>query len=252
MKKFRILSALLVFVSFMACDKEDANVSTIYDNSGQTGVGFLTSSASTIVPVQGSSVTLNVQATTTSASARNFDVVVNGASTGNPGDYTIGSLTIPADSYDGTIDVSFVDTNLVDLISYNLILDLELTAGIAVVGSKTVTITYNKYLICNDYVLTMNEDGLSSERSWDVVDTDGTIVESGSGYTSFSAGSEQIVETMTLPNGCYTFTIYDSYGDGQYDGVTTGNYSLDCLIINAASGSGNWGASESTDFCVNP
>ena len=42
MKKFRILSALLVFVSFMACDKEDANVSTIYDNSGQTGVGFLT------------------------------------------------------------------------------------------------------------------------------------------------------------------------------------------------------------------
>ena len=123
MKKFRILSALLVFVSFMACDKEDANVSTIYDNSGQTGVGFLTSSASTIVPVQGSSVTLNVQATTTSASARNFDVVVNGASTGNPGDYTIGSLTIPADSYDGTIDVSFVDTNLVDLISYNLIID---------------------------------------------------------------------------------------------------------------------------------
>ncbi|MDB9874470.1 hypothetical protein OAC97_04355 [Flavobacteriaceae bacterium] len=252
MKKIKILSVLLVLASFMACDKEDAVVSNVYDNSGQTGVGFLTSSVSTVVPAEGSSVTLNVQATTTSASARNFDVVVNAASSGTAGDYTLGSLTIPAGSYDGTINVDFVDTNLVDLVSYTLILDLELTAGTAVVGSRTATITYNKYLICNDYILTMNEDGWSSERSWDVVDADGTIVESGGGYTSFSSGSGQIVETMTLADGCYTFTIYDSYGDGQYDGVTTGNYSLDCLIINAASGSGNWGSSESTDFCVNP
>lgn len=252
MKKIKILSFLLIFASFMACDKDDAIVSTVYDNSGQTGVGFITSGASVVVPVQGSSVTLDVQTTTTSTSDRSFNVVVNEASTGTASDYTLGSLTIPANSYDGSINVDFVDTNLVDLVSYTLILDLELTAGVAVVGSKSATITYNKYLVCNDYVLTMNEDGWSSERSWDIVDSDGTIVESGSGYTSFSAGSGQIIETMTLMDGCYTFTIYDSYGDGQYDGVTTGNYSLDCLIINAASGSGNWGYSESTDFCVNP
>jgi hypothetical protein len=57
---------------------------------------------------------------------------------------------------------------------------------------------------------------------------------------------------MTLADGCYTFTIYDSYGDGQFDGTNNGTYSLDCSIINAANGGGNWGSSESTDFCVNP
>ena len=58
--------------------------------------------------------------------------------------------------------------------------------------------------------------------------------------------------TMTLADGCYTFTIYDSYGDGQFDGTNNGSYSLDCSIINAANCGGNWGSSESTDFCVNP
>ena len=82
---------LLVIASFMACDQEDANVQAVFtDNTGQTGLGFLTSSSSTVVPVEGSSVTLNVQATTTSATARNFDVKVNGASTGASGDYTLG------------------------------------------------------------------------------------------------------------------------------------------------------------------
>lgn len=251
MKKIKILCILLVFASFMACDKDDAVVSTVYDNSGQTGVGFLTSGASVVVPVQGSSVTLDVQTTNTSTSDRSFNVVVNAASTGTASDYTLGSVTIPANSYEGTINVNFVDTNLVDFVSYALILDLELPAGVAVVGSKSATITYNKYLICNDYVLTLNEDSYADERSWDIVDSTGTIVESGSGY-SFVSGGQQIIETMTLMDGCYTFTIYDSYGDGQYDGSTTGNYSLDCSIINAASGSGNWGSSVSTEFCVNP
>ncbi|MBT7851356.1 MAG: hypothetical protein HN714_07575, partial [Formosa sp.] len=122
---------------------------------------------------------------------------------------------------------------------------------VANVGSKTTTINYNKYLICNDFVLTMNEDSYSDERSWDVTDAAGDVVESGDGY-EFVSGGQQIVETMTLADGCYTFTIYDSYGDGQFDGTNTGNYSLDCSIINVASGVGNWGASDSTEFCVNP
>ena len=251
MKKFRILTALLVLVSFMACDKDDAIINNVYDNSGQTGVGFTTASTSVAVRPEGTSASVGVQATTTSASARSYDVVVNAESTGAIGDYTIGTVTIPADSYDGTLEVSFVDTNLEESVPYTLILDLQLPDGVAVVGSKTVTFNYNKYLICNDFVLTMNEDSYSDERSWDVTDEAGDIVESGDGY-EYVSGGQQIIETMTLADGCYTFTIYDSYGDGQFDGVTTGNYSLDCSIINVANGEGNWGSSESTDFCVNP
>lgn len=251
MKKFRILTALLVLVSFTACDKDDAIINNVYDNNGQTGVGFTTASTSVAVRPEGTSTSVGVQATTTSASARSYDVVVNAESTGAIGDYTIGTVTIPADSYDGTLEVSFVDTNLEESVPYTLILDLQLPDGVAVVGSKTVTFNYNKYLICNDFVLTMNEDSYSDERSWDVTDEAGDIVESGDGY-EYVSGGQQIIETMTLADGCYTFTIYDSYGDGQFDGVTTGNYSLDCSIINVANGEGNWGSSESTDFCVNP
>lgn len=251
MKKFRILTALFVFGSFMACEQNDAIIDNVYDNTGQTGVGFTTSSTSVAVRPEGASATIGVQATTTSASARSYDVVVNATSTGTTADYTIGSVTIPADSYDGTLAVSFVDTNLAEGVAYTLVLDLELPAGIAVVGSKMTTINYNKYLICNDFVLVLNEDSYADERSWDVTDAAGAVVESGDGY-SYVSGGQQIIETMTLADGCYTFTIYDAYADGQYDGTNTGNYSLDCSIINVASGEGNWGGSEATDFCVNP
>jgi|TARA_B110000114_G_C15088571_1_gene397376 hypothetical protein len=251
MKKFRILSALFVFGSFMACEQNDAIIDNVYDNSGQTGVGFTASSTSVAVRPEGASATLVVQATTTSTTARSYDVVVDATSTGAIGDYTVGTVTIPADSYDGTLTVSFVDTNLAEGVAYTLVLDLDLPAGVAVVGSKMSTINYNKYLICNDFVLTMNEDTYAAERSWDVVDAAGDVVESGDGYSNISGG-QLIVETMTLADGCYTFTIYDSYADGQEDGNTTGNYSLDCSIINVANGEGNWGASEATDFCVNP
>jgi hypothetical protein len=259
MKKFRILTALLVLVSFMACDKDDAIINNVYDNSGQTGVGFTTASTSVAVRPEGTSASVGVQATTTSASARSYDVVVNAESTGAIGDYTIGAVTIPADSYDGTLEVSFVDTNLEESVPYTLILDLQLPDGVAAVGSKTVTFNYNKYLICNDFVLTMNEDSWSSERTWEIVDSTGAVLFEGGTYANISGGgviSEPMetygTDSMYLPDGCYTFNIYDSYGDGQFDGVTTGNYSLDCSIINIANGEGNWGSSESTDFCVNP
>lgn len=251
MKKFRILTALFVLGSLVACEQNDANIDNVYDNSGQTGVGFTTASTSVAVRPEGASATIGVQSTTTSSTARSFDVVVNATSTGAIGDYSIGTVTIPADSYDGTLTVTFVDTNLVESVPYTLVLELALPDGVANVGSKTTTINYNKYLICNDFVLTMNEDSYSDERSWDVTDAAGDVVESGDGY-AFVSGGQQIVETMTLADGCYTFTIYDSYGDGQFDGTNTGNYSLDCSIINVASGEGNWGASDSTEFCVNP
>lgn len=172
-------------------------------------------------------------------------------STGSAGHYTLGSVVIPAGSYDGVLTVNMIDDGtLVEGISYDLVVELDLPAGVAVHTSKSAKISYNKYQLCNDYVLTLNEDYYSSERTWEVVDADGTTVASGGPYPDNTYGP--YVESFTLADGCYTFTIYDSYGDGQYDGSTNGSYSLDCGISNAASGTGNWGASDTTEFCVNP
>lgn len=252
MKKLKLIFASLLLVSFFACDKEDVPFERTYNEvTGQTGLGFTQTSTSAVVPVDGSvTVTLAVQATNRTSSARTFNVTVDTEnSVGDAGDYTIGGITIPANEYNGALEVTLTDDELVDLEAYSLVLNLEVPEGVAVVGSSTATINYNRYLICNDMVLTLNEDFYSGERSWEVTDDTGAVVVSGGGYGN---GGGTFVETFYLDDGCYTFTIFDSYGDGQFDGATTGSYSLDCLIINYASGTGNWGFSDSTDFCVNP
>ena len=188
MKKFRILTALFVFGSFMACEQYDANIDNVYDNDGQTGVGFTTASSSVAVRPEGATATIGVQATTTSSSARSYDVAVDASSTGAIGDYSIGTITIPADSYNGTLTVTFVDTNLAESVAYTLVLELVLPEGDAAVGSKTTTINYNKYLICNDFVLTMNEDSWSSERTWEIVDATGDVMFEGGTYANISGG----------------------------------------------------------------
>ena len=253
MKKIKLFSALLALVVFTACDKDDENINNVYDDvNGQIGVGFTTSGTTVSVKPEGAVVTLGVQSTVTTTEVRNYDVIVNEEnSTGNAGHYSIGNITIPADSYDGLITVNMIDDGtLVEGLSYDLVLDLDLPADIAVHTSKTATITYNKYQLCNDYTLTINDDFFSSERTWDVVDEDGTVVESGGPYAD---GSGTNSASFTLADGCYTFTIYDSFADGQVDGTNPdGTYTLECGIVTAASGGGGWGASESTDFCVNP
>lgn len=252
MKKIKFILTCIIAVSFMACTQDDANVNSIYDNSGQTGVGFRTTFTSAIVPINGEvTKTVSVQSTTTSTSDRSFDVAVDPSSTGSPADYTIGSLTIPAGSYDGTLDVTFGNfVNLPELVNQTLILNLDLPSDVAVVGSASTEFNYLKFVVCNDMTLVMNDDTYGSERTWDIIDASGAIVESGGPYSNVSGG-QVLTANFTLADGCYTFTIYDSYGDGQFDGNVTGDYTLSCSVITHATGGGNFGFSQSSDFCVN-
>jgi len=232
----------------------------VYDQiNGQTGIGFTTVESSVTVPVAGISTTITVQTTNKLSSARTFGVAVDESSTGSSADYTIGTLSIPAESYEGTLDVTFGNfDNLPDLVTNKLVLNLDLPEGASVVGSSSTTINYVKAVVCNDLTLTINEDNYADERDWTITDSSGAIVAQCSDYAicpggapSGSLAPAQYVYDMTLSNGCYTFTIFDSYGDGLFDGSTTGDYALTCSVISHAAGSGNFGASESTDFCVN-
>lgn len=240
---------------FVACNQDDANSDNVYDNvNGQLGIGFNKESSSTIiVPDTGITVDVPVRVTTLSGSDRSYQVNVNADETnGSPADYTIGSLVVPANTYFGTLNVELGNfNNLPDLVVQQLVLDIVVPEGAAVVGFESYELNYLKYVVCNDLVLTLNEDRYADERTWEITDANGNVVQSGGPYAQIPGG-QQIVETFTLADGCYTFTIMDSFGDGQFDGAITGNYSLDCSIITHASGEGNWGGSESTDFCVNP
>ena len=239
----------LLVLSFYACDTDD-NINTIYDNiNGQTGVGFAATNFSATVRTEGTTIALPVEVTTLSSTARNFNVTVDDSSVGPSSDHTIGSITIPANSYAGTLEVSFVDDNLAEGEAYTLVLNLDLSGGLAGVGAKTATINYNKYLICNDLELVLNTDFYADETTWEITDSTGAVVQSDG---PFAQGEATYNWSFNLPDGCYTFTIYDVFADGLFDGTTTGNWTLSCAIITHSTGSGNFGASSSTDFCVNP
>lgn len=258
MKKIKILLASFALIAFVGCDQDDATVNTIYDGS-QVGVGFTTTASSVIIPEEGITSTVNVQSTTTSTTDRTYGVTVDDASSGTSADYSIGTLTIPANSYDGTLDVTFGNfDNLTDAVSYELILNLDLPEGVSVVGSESTTFNYLKKLICNDVTLTLVEDAYADERDWQITDSSGAIVVQCSDYSDCPGGAPSgsiaattYVYNFNLPDGCYNITIFDSFGDGMFDGNTTGNYSLTCSIITHAFGEGNWGGSDSTDFCIN-
>jgi hypothetical protein len=101
---------------------------------------------------------------------------------------------------------------------------------------------------CNDneVTLTINLDNYPGETTWSVVNGSGTTVASGGPYSG--AGST-VTEDICLPNGCYDFTIFDSYGDGICCGYGNGSYSLTDGSTVLASG-GSFTNSETTNFCV--
>ena len=97
--------------------------------------------------------------------------------------------------------------------------------------------------------LTITFDTYPGETSWDVTDIGGAVVASGGTYGSESAGST-IMVPVNLPDGDYTFTIYDSFGDGICCTYGNGSYSLvDNNGTTIASG-GDFDGSEATSFCV--
>ena len=102
---------------------------------------------------------------------------------------------------------------------------------------------------CNDnsLTLTINLDNYPEETSWNITNSGGTVVASGGTYGSQPDGST-VIEDICLADGCdYTFTIFDSYGDGICCSYGSGSYTLSGPGGTIASG-GSFGSSESTDF----
>ncbi len=105
---------------------------------------------------------------------------------------------------------------------------------------------------CNGNLLAVviNLDNYPEETTWLIRDASGTTVASGGAYGSQPDGS-MVIENPCLDNGCYTFTINDSYGDGICCGFGNGSYSVVDTEGNTLASGGAFGSSETTNFCVN-
>lgn len=104
---------------------------------------------------------------------------------------------------------------------------------------------------CNDneVTVTITLDQYGSETTWSIVNSSGTTVGSGGPYSNNTSGTVAS-ETFCLPDGCYDFIINDSYGDGICCSYGNGSYQVTDSSGGVLASGGNFGSSETTNFCV--
>lgn len=107
-------------------------------------------------------------------------------------------------------------------------------------------------------VLSLQFDCWPTETSWDLRNSSGSILYSGNSY-SMDLGTQTIQETFCLDDGCYTFNIYDSYGDGMngsnYSSCTVdGHYQIvdadSNPLVQMIAPNANFGTQASHTFCI--
>ena len=92
-------------------------------------------------------------------------------------------------------------------------------------------------------------DQYPGETSWEITDSTGSVLFSGAGYSEAYA-TDTI--SICMADGCYDFTINDQYSDGICCGYGNGSYMVTDDIGNVIiSGNGEFGATETTNFCYN-
>lgn len=101
---------------------------------------------------------------------------------------------------------------------------------------------------CTDVTVSITLDNYPEETSWTITNSGGSVVASGGTYGSQPDGSTVTI-TECLPDGCYDFTINDSYGDGICCSYGSGSYSVTTGGSTVASG-GSFGSTETTNFCI--
>lgn len=103
---------------------------------------------------------------------------------------------------------------------------------------------------CTDVTLTLTLDDYPAETTWSIIDDQGGTVLSGGPYDANNDKGVTKIETDCLPDGCYTFTINDSYGDGICCSYGNGSYNLEDQNSTLLASGGNFNSTEATNFCL--
>ncbi|HRJ14134.1 MAG TPA: zinc-dependent metalloprotease [Saprospiraceae bacterium] len=101
----------------------------------------------------------------------------------------------------------------------------------------------------NTVILRLVLDNYGPETTWRLTNSTGQVVKSGGPYPKGMAGTA-ILDTMCLPNGCYTFRILDTYGDGICCNYGNGSYTLRNAAGQVLITGGQFGFEESKSICV--
>jgi thiol-disulfide isomerase/thioredoxin len=155
--------------------------------------------------------------------------------TGNLATYAVTNVVVGAFTPSATTNVTFNITSADDNTSNNTI---------------NQTITKASSYSTLDVVVKIKTDQYPSETSWKIKNSSGATVSSGGPFSS--ANTQQANVNATLPaNDCYTFEIYDSFGDGICCSYGNGNYSFETQSGTVIASGGTFGDEEINPFEAN-
>ena len=176
-------------------------------------------------------------------SDRTIDVTVGTASTLDGEAYNVpATVTIPANSNEGILSVDISDLNISasgETLVLNLVPTEELSVGAPVVLNIRTLCAEGTTEVTVNFAF----DDWASETSWEITDSEGTVLFEGGGYEDGDSG---VLLWVCLSPGDYTFTVYDAYGDG----IPGGSGSLIANGAELGSVGGGFGDSGSFDFTI--
>jgi lysyl endopeptidase len=161
---------------------------------------------------------------------------------GNLPSYGIDTISLPQQTFSsGSYNIE------VEITNPNGTVDEVLTNNLT---SKSFSVVAEGELIDID----LSFDCYASETSWDLRDENQVILYSGSNYNNNGGTAYQYTKEVCLSEACYTFNLYDSYGDGMFDSncgvegdvTIMSNYGHILYDLESAA----FGSSTTTTFCV--
>ena len=246
--RFFVLFLSLSFL-FQGCAEDDSSSNTSFNY-----VTFETKSKDiTVNP--GATLTTNIKVFTTqvSGSERTFGITLDPTSTMSAQYMTVpATVTVPANSNVGIVAVGVTGVGLSLTTAKTIKLNLVSQDGLYTGSNVTVNVREN----CpyNNVTLSLVLDRWGSEITWNIKDASNNIVASGGPYTDGATNALQAAKNFSfcLPNGTYTYTIYDApYSDGLYTSATViGSYTISKNGVVIVNGNGNFGASQSNTFTL--
>ena len=161
---------------------------------------------------------------------------------------------LPHEQNDG-YDTEFGHGLVNALAAYEAVLLASTTPNLSPAPSSTPTVSSPSTTFCSDGIevkVGILTDDYPQETSWDIKDAEGSVIESRN-YVQLKERTLYedkvcLVQTETCEGIDYTFTIYDTYGDGTCCLYGEGQYDVTILGELVASG-GSFGFDETTSLC---
>lgn len=170
---------------------------------------------------------IKVYATKSSGSDRVYSLVANqDLTTAAASDYTLpATVTIPANSREGSFSVTMKSSGIGKVLAIDFV-DADFADG-TFKGAAPLTLTAKVVCPTNDVILELILDQYGQETVWELYQGT-TLVATGGPYTQGAAGVTQPKKEFSfcLPDGDYTFFMYDLYGDGMNSGAGEGSFVL--------------------------